>query len=216
MDDSVLWVVAFGVGALGFLLLAAAGLVAMYLNTGPRDRRDETPTEHPQAQAEQVPPADKSQSPPGNDARADESQSQLESPLGTPRTSGGFWAWVKAWIFALIHAGTVSVVLGGITFFEDLANASEEIQHTGTVTFPKQLLPGTLSGSTARQRLSQTSGGLLRDGHGRGGDQADEDNKEPADAEDDDQPNKAPSKTAAWEVIDVTDEAGKEPESPPL
>jgi hypothetical protein len=215
MDDSVLWVVAFGVGALGFLLLAAAGLVAMYLNTGPRDGRDETPIEHPQAQAEEVPPADESQSPPENVATADESQPQLESPLGTPRASGGFWAWVKAWIFALVHAGTVSVVLGGITFFEDLANASEEIQHTGTVSFPKQLLPGTLSGSMARQRLSQTSGGLLRDGHWRGGDQADEPDKDPAGAKDNNQPNEAPSKAAAWEVIDVANEVGKEPESPP-
>lgn len=214
MDDSVLWVVAFGVGALGFLLLAAAGLVAMYLNTGPRGRGDETPTEHPQAQAEEAPPADKSQSPPRNETTVDESQPQRESPLGTPRASGGFWAWVKAWIFALVHAGTVSVVLGGITFFEDLANASEEIQHTGTVTFPKQLLPGTLAGSMARQRLSQTSGGLLRDGYGRGGNPADEPSKDPAGAEDDNQPNEAPSKAAAWEVIDVANEAGREPESP--
>ena len=64
-----------------------------------------------------------------------------------PVLANSGWLWVKAWIFAVLHATTVSLVVGGMTFFEDLAKASTEIQQEGRVSFPKQLLPGTIAGS---------------------------------------------------------------------
>jgi hypothetical protein len=101
-------------------------------------------------------------------------------------------AWVKAWIFAFIHASTVSLVMGSITFFEDMLRANEEIERTGTVSFPKQLLPGTVTGSAVRKRLSQPSG----------------DSKTGDEVEESGQSAKSSSKAVKWEVVDVLDEAG--------
>ncbi|MDY7079921.1 MAG: hypothetical protein SXV54_23810 [Chloroflexota bacterium] len=142
MNDSVLWAVALGSGALGLLLLAVAGAVAVYWNTGARGARDTASGDQPRSRGGDITATEKSQPP-------------TSSPNAQPATAGGLWTWVKACVFAFFHAGIVSVVLGGITFFEDLAKASGEIQNTGTVTFPKQLLPGTLSGSASRKSLSQ-------------------------------------------------------------
>ncbi len=175
MDDSVLWAVALGTGALGLLLLTIAGVVAMYLNTRARETRDAASADEPQSHT-------------GDVASTGESQLRAASPSAKRTTAGGFWAWVKAWVFASIHAGTVSLVLGGITFFEDIARASDEIQRTGTVTFPKQLLPGTLAGSASRKRLSRPSDDL----------------------ENPDQPGAPPPGTAGWEVVGLLDEADAE------
>jgi len=184
MDDSVLWAVALGTAALGLLLLTVAGVVAMYLNTRARGAGDVTSADKSQPRAKDVASTDKSQSRAKDVASTDKSQSHVDSSSAKHAIGGGFLIWLKAWIFALVHAGTVSLVLGGVTFFEDIAKASDEIQRTGTVTFPKQLLPGTLTGSISRKRLSQPSG----------------------DSGDLDQPRVPPSNTAGWEVVDLLDE----------
>ena len=215
MDDSVLWVVALGVGAAGFLLLALAGLIAMYINTKPPSAQDQASSETPEPEAKHEPPAKKTlsqaqaeastrkTSPPIEDtARIEDSPSQVAPSRARRKTVGGFWAWVKAWVFALVHAGTVSMMLGGITFFEDLANASEEIQETGTVTFPKQLLPGTLAGPASRARLTSRSGGLLREGRHEGNHQRDEATANHNKGTDSGQPDIDPPNTPGWEVVD--------------
>ena len=224
MDDSVLWVVALGVGALGFLLIAIAGLVAMYLNTrtpgvgdaaAPQSRKPRTkntsPAERPQPHAEEATPAGAPQPQAEDVAAAERPRSHPDSSQTMRKTPGGFWAWVKAWIFAVAHAGTVSLVLGGVTLFEDLANASDEIQRTGTVTFPKQLLPRALTGPTSRKYLSQPSGGLLGQGQRRGADQPDEEDKEASGTGDSDQPTGSSPGASGWEVVDLASEAGAAP-----
>jgi hypothetical protein len=122
-------------------------------------------------------------------------------------TASSPWAWIKAWIFALVHASTVSLVLGGITFFEDLAKASDEIQSTGTVTFPKRLLPGPLSVPTSQKRLVQPSDDSLSNARHPGDEFQ---HKATGDELDDpDQPSVL-SDTAGWEVVDLVNEAGVE------
>jgi len=220
MDEPVLWVAALGIGAVGFLLLALAGMIAMYLNTKPSSTKGETAAEKPRSRTKGTPPTngsrpqarteastDEPQPHAGDTTSTDRSQTHASQPRAKRRTIGGFWAWVKAWIFASVHAGTVSVVLGGITFFEDLANASQEIQRTGNVTFPKRLLPGTLAGAEPRERLSGPSGGLLRDGHHRSEVQGDEGNEDQVQAEGLDQPGTSSPDAAGWEVVDLMGEA---------
>jgi hypothetical protein len=204
MDDSALWVAALGIGAVGFLLLALAGMIAMYLNTKPSSTKDTPPTNGSRPHARADAPTEEPRPRAGEAIGADRSQAHASQPRAKPRTIGGFWAWVKAWIFASVHAGTVSVVLGGITFFEDLANASEEIQRTGNVTFPKRLLPGTLSGSESRERLSGPSGALLRDGHPHSTVQGDGGNEDQSEAENPNQPDASSPNAPGWEVIDST------------
>jgi len=201
MNESELWAIALGTGMLGLLLLTMAGAIAMVLSIRARRTRDaafagksQANTEvadagsNPQSRAEDVPPTGKS-------------RSRAKLPETKRTVGGGFWPWVKAWIFALVHAGTVSVVLGGITFFEGLAKAGEEIQRSGTVTFPKQLLPGTLTGAVrpaaTRQRLSQPSDDAVRPA------------VRPAVTpyEDLDRPADPPPDTEGWEVVDLLEEA---------
>ena len=55
MDDSALWVAALGIGAVGFMLLALAGMIAMYLNTKPPSAKDRASTETPQPEARRKP-----------------------------------------------------------------------------------------------------------------------------------------------------------------
>jgi len=179
MDDSVIWAVALGSGALGLLLFTFAGVVAVILNA--RARR-----------AVGVAAADESQSRAGDVASTDKSQPRVASSSAKPAAAGGFWIWIKAWVFAAVHAGTVSLVLGGITFFEDLARASDDIQRTGTVTFPKQLLPGTLTGPSSRRLLSRPSGDLSGSGD--------------SDATGDDVPAAHSPGSAEWEVVNPPDE----------
>jgi hypothetical protein len=191
MDDSVLWAVAFGVGTLGLLFLAVAVVVAIYLNIRARRAGPPASVERSRTQAGRVASTDRPQ-PQGEDAACTgepevrAGASDVEHPLG-----GGFWAWVKAWIFAIAHAGTVSVVLGGVTFFEDMARAGEEIRRTGTVTFPKQLLPGSLPGSSSRKRLTEPSDDLEKL----------------------DQPDASSKKTAGWAVVDLLEEASSDDEA---
>jgi len=145
VDESVIWTIALWSGALGILLLTVAGVAALYVSISAHGARDEASTDQSQSSAKDGASTEETASP--------DSSSSKERAAG-----GGFWAWVKAWVFAVVHAGTVSLVLGGITFFEDISKASEEIQQTGTVTFPKQLLPETLTGSASRKLLSRPSG----------------------------------------------------------
>ena len=180
MDESVLWAIAIGTGVLGLLLLAVAGAVAVYWNLVAR---------RPQG----APYADKPQSYAGDLTAARKEQSPANSFKAQPTTANSPWLWIKAWLFALLHAGTVSVVMGGVTFFQDLAKSSEEIQTTGTVTFPKQLLPGTLSGSTARKQLSRPAGNPSKA-------------TKAAKAGKAGQPKTASGKPSDWEVVDLVNE----------
>ena len=182
MDESTLWAVAIGVGLLGLVLLAIGALAAVYWSAQKEPGKTAS-TERPnqQSASESQPQAKKA-------APLEERQPHPPSPDVTRQIGGGFMAWFKAWIFAVIHASTVGVVLGGLTFFEDMAKANDEIQRTGTVSFPKQLLPGTVTGATVRKRLSQSPDGLLETGA--------------AEVENSDHPD-APPDGAEWEVVDV-------------
>ena len=143
MDDSVLWAVALGVGMFGLMLLAIAGAIVVYWNT----------IVH---KPEKGAAADKTESRAGKTAAAEKKQPPPPPAAEQPVLANASWLWVKAWIFAVLHATTVSLVVGGITFFEDLAKAGTEIQQEGRVSFPKQLLPGTIAGSgPSRKRLSR-------------------------------------------------------------
>jgi len=137
MSDSTLWAVALGVGALGLLLVVVAGVAAVTANARARRSREAPAAPQP--------------------------QSQVSGALEV-RASGGSWLWLKAGVFAVIHAGAVSFVLGGLTFFEDIARANEEIRTTGTVTFPKRLLPKTLAGPDSILPLARVGDELLRNG----------------------------------------------------
>ncbi len=175
MDDSMLWAVALGAGVLGLLLLAVAVVVAIYMNIKTRAAGDGDSADRSNSHTEDA------------DLSKSKHISQQQEDSGAERASGGnFWTWVKAWIFAAVHAGTVSVVLGAITFFEDIAKAGDEIESTGTVTFPKQLLPGSLVGSMSRQRLAQPS---------------DSDELEALDS-----PDETAPETTGWEVVDLLEE----------
>ena len=182
MEESVLWAVAIGTGVLGLLLLAVAGAVAAYWSTVARRPR-------------RVASIDKAQPRGGDLASTGKGRSSANPSEAQPAPVNSPWLWIKAWLFALFHAGTVSLVMGGVTFFEDLAKASAEITSTGTVTFPKQLLPGTLSGSASRERLSQPSGDSSK---------AEVDAKvgEPG------RTGAASADEAGWEVVDLVNEVG--------
>ncbi|HET89750.1 MAG TPA: hypothetical protein ENN99_03285 [Chloroflexi bacterium] len=137
MDDSVLWAVAIGSGVLGLLLLSVAGLVVLYLNGVARRPQKAASDDRHQSQAEDVAAEGK------------------RLPVHSVPSPG---LWLKAWLFAVLHASTVSMVVGGITFLEDLSKASEEIQNVGRVSFPKQLLPGPLTGAATHRQLSEATG----------------------------------------------------------
>lgn len=187
MDDLVLWAMALGIGVLGLLLLAVAGLAAVYLNVGRREARAGHAAGESPVRARDVPAADRAQ------AHAQPSHAVRNSSVR-------IWTWIKAAVFAFIHAGAVSFVLGGVTFFEDLVRASDEMQDTGTVTFPRQLLPGTLSGANARKPLSQSSGDSLASQYQRYNVSSDR-------LGDLDRPGPPPPETLGWEVVDLMEEA---------
>ncbi|MEA3341847.1 MAG: hypothetical protein U9R15_17925 [Chloroflexota bacterium] len=196
MKESVLWAVAIGVALLGLVLLAVGTLAAVYWGAATGGTKKAASTRKSRPQAGNVAAADKSKLRPEETSSASESRPRPSSSEARQPAGGGFLLWVRAWIFAFIHASTVSLVLGGITFFEDMAKANDEIQHTGTVSFPKQLLPGTLTGSAVRERLSRPAGGLLE--RGKNGGTADKPKQS-------DEPS---SDAAEWEVVNVLDEAG--------
>ena len=192
MDDMLLWAVALVVGVLGLLLLAVAGAAAVTLNSGTQRARQKTAAQgigaasanRARAYAAAVPPADRSQ------------------PLaGQASASSGIWAWIKATFFAAVHAAAVSFVLGGVTFFEDLVRANEEIRQTGTVTFPKQLLPGTLYDS--RKSLSSPAD-TAAEGEYR------EDDAAQGPLSDADRSSQSSAETLSWEVVDMMDEVSDE------
>ena len=170
MDDTTLWAVALGVGVLGLVLVVVAGAAAISANARARRSR-------------QAPPAL-------------ESHPQTESLSADRSGGGGGWVWMKAGVFAFIHAGAVSFVLGGLTFFEDIAKANEEIRTTGTVTFPKRLLPKTLSGPDARLSFSRSSDELLANNVGHA-------NPGVAERVTPEQPTPPHAEGADWEVVDA-------------
>jgi hypothetical protein len=154
MSDTVLWVLAVGVGVVGFLFLFVAAGVALFLRSEDRDLGVGSATPPPAAGRAGAP--EPPSTPPPSEGQPPPSVSEYPEPPASPRAAGGLWAWIKAWIFASVHAVTVSLVLGAVTFFEDLARASDEIQHTGTVTFPKRLMPGaTVQQPAPPRRLSE-------------------------------------------------------------
>ncbi len=194
MDESVLWAVAIGIGLLGLVLLAVGTLAAVYWGAATHGDRQAHPPGNPRARTKGANAAGKSKSQSEETSSASEPRPRAPAPgVGQP-VGGGFLAWVKAWIFAFIHASTVGLVLGGITFFEDMVRANDEIQRMGTVSFPKQLLPGTLTGSTVRERLSRPAGGLLERGEGDDASEEAHQSGEPS------------SDAAEWAVVDVLDE----------
>jgi hypothetical protein len=205
MDDSVLWAAAFLVGALGLSLLIIGGVAAMYLKTDVRKGRGAASPKSSPSPSGDADSASESSSPKGDGATGEEAGPRVDSSGAQRVATGSLWAWIKAGLFALFHAGTVSLVLGGITFFEDLAKASDEIQSSGTVTFPKQLLPGALYGPASRKRLSQPSGSSV------GGEERTDDGRRYDGPEDDagtagvDQPG-----ASGWEVVDLVGEARAE------
>jgi hypothetical protein len=198
MSDTLLWSLAIGVGALGLLLLAVAGLVAMLLSgrlgSDPPGIRQRTGAE------ERVGPTELRTPPSG--VRAASRIGESESADGNARAPGGLLlAWLKAWVFAFIHAGAVSFVLGGMTFFEDLVKANEEIRRTGSVSFPRRLLPGAFSGPDPAEALAHRSGEDASEGgrYGRFYGQAFMGR---------DQPSISTTETVEWKVVDILDEAG--------
>ena len=142
MDDSVIWAIAVGTGVIGLLLLGVAGAAAVYWNVLARRSKGTAS-------------ADRSQSR-GGDIAATGEWTPVDTSTAQPKTVPvqNPLLWIKACIFALFHASTVSIVMGGVTFFEDLVKASEEMKNEGTVSFPKQLLPGPFSPPTTPKRIS--------------------------------------------------------------
>ncbi len=158
MNDTLIWAIAMGSGLLGLLLLAFTGIAAFYLRFGPRSFRPPRTTSKPASTS--TPPPSSTPVSDLSDGTVSTAGSQLppaaEPPSEAP--TGSLWLWVKAWVFAMLHATTVSLVVGGITFFEDLAQADEEMHTTGSVTFPKQLLPRPLATPPPqKKRLEQPS-----------------------------------------------------------
>jgi hypothetical protein len=181
MSDSTLWSIALGVGVLGLLLVVVAGIAAFSANARSRRGRDVPATADPPPQAAPV----------------------------HGRPVGGGWLWLKAGVFACIHAGAVSFVLGGLTFFEDIARANEEIRTTGTVTFPKRLLPKALTtgdNSTALQ-LSRAGAETASDDGRQGTDSGSKRGETSSQAV----AKPAPAaEIADWEVVEVVPEEAVE------
>jgi hypothetical protein len=153
VTDTVLWAIALGIGALGLLLLALAGVAAAYLTARSQRLQRDTDEREDEGQLSQ------------QRKSVETPQAQGDGPgvaAGRSQTDGALWAWLKAGVFASIHALVVSIILGGVTFFEDIVRANDEIQRTGTVTFPPQLLPAVLSNSPDRGRITPASGDSAR------------------------------------------------------
>jgi hypothetical protein len=183
MNDMILWIVALGIGGLGLLLLGVAGVAAAAISSAQRGRRA----------TEAAPPARRAAVSPASGAGRPAGAIGQDAPDAAPDATGTLWAWVKACVFALIHAGVVSFVLGGLTFFEDLVRANGEIRRSGNVSFPRQLLPPSLGGnqpSGADETIEATYSPRYR----------------PAGAlRERDLP---PISAAEWKVVDILDEAG--------
>jgi hypothetical protein len=139
MDEVALWTVALATAALGLLLLAVAGVTAAILKSRRQDDLD-----HEDATDSKLQPQEQTDI--GSDHVADGA-----SPV--PK-GGGVWVWFQACVFATLHALVVSLVLGIVTFYEDIVQAHDDIQRTGRVSFPKNLLPGSVS-PPAGPRLSR-------------------------------------------------------------
>ncbi|NLE43338.1 MAG: hypothetical protein GX620_01350 [Chloroflexi bacterium] len=145
MNEVLVWTVALVLAVFGIILLAVAGMAAIVLHLKRYGQSEASAREDGAGM---------------NLRDRDQRTQAIEKPPSETRDDAqsadtGVWAWTKAWAFASIHALLVSLILGAVTFFEDLARANDEIQRTGTVKFPKQLLPGTISGASSSHRLSR-------------------------------------------------------------
>jgi hypothetical protein len=179
MNETVLWAIAIGTGLLGLLLLAVAGAVAVYWQFVSRGRGERATTDASPTRGGDLATTEPKRVP----ANAGFANARPAVPVGP-------WLWIRAWLFAVLHASTVSVVMGGVTFFEDLAKASAEIQSSGTVTFPKQLLPEAVAGPASRKRLSKPTDAPAK---AKGGAKT---RKSGA----------TPSNSSEWEVVDLVND----------
>ena len=196
MNDMMLWIVALGIGGAGLLLLGLAGVAAVAIRSAAssRSQSDQAASTVPQpAGAFSPAPADQP------------SSAAMRAPAtGELPGRGGPWVWFKACVFALIHAVAASFVLGGLTFFEDLVRANDEIRRRGTVSFPPQLLPPSLAGTAASGSLAQPveelADGTHRQRYRTAAGELRERDLPPID-------------TSKWEVVDILDEAGPDGEA---
>jgi len=130
MNEIALWMVALAAAVLGLFLLGVAGIAAAVLNAHRNAANDEDrAVGSDPGMAEQPSGA------------SEDSLHEVSSP--TVR-GAGIWVWMQAWLFASLHALVVSLVLGAVTFYEDIVQSHREIERTGRVSFPKNLLPGSV------------------------------------------------------------------------
>ena len=184
----ILWIVALGIGGLGLLLLGVAGVAAAAIGSAERGKRA----------TEAAPPVRRAAVSPASSASRPAGAIGQDAPEAAPDATGALWAWVKACVFALIHAGVVSFVLGGLTFFEDLVRANGEIRRTGNVSFPRQLLPPSLGGHQPSGALTPADDEALEATYSP--------RYRPAGAlRERDLP---PISATEWKVVDILDEAG--------
>jgi hypothetical protein len=188
VNDMMLWIVALGIGGAGLLLLGLAGVAAVALRSAAARR----------AQSDYAAPTTAQQT-------ATVSSSPQDQPLSASAMEGlrggaGPWIWLKACIFALVHALTASFVLGGLTFFEDLVRANDEIRRTGGVSFPAQLLPPSLAGTAGPGSREELPDGAHHQHYRTSAQELRERDLPPID-------------TDKWEVVDILDEAGPDGEA---
>jgi len=139
MNEVALWTVALTAAVLGFLLLVIAGVAAALL----RSRRI----------ADQDPDMATSAEPHVQEATRGDSGGVVQDTPSSASPGSHILAWLQACVLASLHALVVSLVLGVVTFYEDIVQAQDEIRRTGSVSFPKNLLPGSIV-APYRHRLS--------------------------------------------------------------
>ncbi len=199
MSDMVLWIAALAIGGGGLLLLGIAAAAAVALRSAGRRSHGGAAASSPPQAAASSSAASATATPVADRSEPDEGA----APPAGPESTWTPWAWLKACIFAIIHAGAVSFVLGGLTFFEDLVRANSEIRRTGNVSFPPQLLPPSLTSDPATRLLERGSG------ERRAGDDY---QRYWAAAEELHERDLPPIETAEWKVVDILDEAGADGE----
>ena len=139
MNEVALWTVALTTAALGFLLLAIAGVAAVLL----KSRRTADPSLDEAAGTRSH----------VQEAASGSSGGGVKEAASSAVVGSHVWVWLQACVFASLHALVVSLVLGVVTFYEDIVQAHAEIRRTGSVSFPKKLLPGSIA-APFRHRLS--------------------------------------------------------------
>ena len=139
MDEVALWTVALTTAALGFLLLAIAGVAAVLFRS-------------PRTADQSLDTAASTESH-THEAASGGSGGVVNEAAASASMGRHVWVWLQACVLASLHAVVVSLVLGVVTFYEDIVLAHDEIRRTGSVSFPKNLLPGSIV-APFRHRLS--------------------------------------------------------------